>query len=461
MNILLTGATGFIGQELGIQLVQSGHQITVVSRNAESAINKLPFPCEVIECDLVNNKIQPNLLKEIQIVIHLAGENIGDSRWTSEQKQKILDSRILSTHNLYSSFPNNHKIETIIQSSAIGYYGNKGDELLDENSNSGSGFLSHVCQQWEQTARQSIQQIKNNSHIRTIYLRTGVVLSEYGGALEKMILPFKNNIGSAVGSGNQFLSWVHIIDLVSIFNWLIENKNISGIVNAVSPDPVTNLELSKKLAKLFNTFLLPAVPTFAIRMALGEMSELVLSSQKVSPNVLIKNNFKFKFDTIETALESVCQSAVKNEIVFQTKQYLPFTKKTVFSFFSKAENLESITPPLLCFKIKSMSTPVIQKNTEITYQLKIHNIPVEWVTNIEDWEPEHRFIDNQIKGPYRKWHHTHEFFDLSNGTLMVDTIRYKLPLGQWGALAAGWLVKNDVQNIFNYRRSSVLKFIKE
>lgn len=454
MNILITGATGFVGKQLGKALVRRGHQITVITRNEKHAKLNLPFPCQIIAADLGKKSISN--LPQLDAVIHLAGENVGSGRWSEEKKQDILLSRQKLTSNLLASLQDQKKLHTFVSASAIGFYGDTQNLMADENFAAGKDFLSSVCQKWE-------EQIKNNLSIRSVILRIGVVLNAYDGAFEKMKLPFELSIAGPLGSGQQWMSWIHLEDLVNMFVAAVENNNWNGIYNAVSSEPVTNKDFTQKICKILNQKMKPAVPAIVLKTALGEMAQIILTSQKVSNQKIISQKstlgFQFKYPDIDSALLDITRYLAAGESVYFSEQFLDVPQTQVFDFFAEAKNLEKITPEILNFKIEKMSTPQIQQGTLIDYKLKIHNVPTGWKTQINEWSPPQKFVDTQLKGPYRLWHHTHNFEELASGTLMTDLVRYKLPMGTLGKAVAGNFVKTDVEQIFSYRRTAVLKYL--
>ena len=448
MKVLLTGGTGLIGKEIGKKLVREGFEVVVISRDQKKAKMQLPFPAEIIEGDLSQGPIQA--MPAVDAVIHLLGESVADGRWSEERKKRIYDSRIISTKNLKASLKN-QKVH-LISASAIGVYPDSADNELDENSKKGDEFLAIVCKDWEAEAALI-------SPTLTIF-RIGIVLSENGGALEKMLFPFRAGLGGALGNGNQWMSWIHIEDLSEAFIWALKNKKL-GIFNAVSPNPARNKEFSKALAKSLRRPLGLNVPKMALKFLYGEMASVILSSQKVRPAHLIKEKFSFQFTDLQQTLNQLCKAWAEGEDLFFAEQYLPTKIDEVFPFFSAAENLESITPSNLSFKIQKVSTPKIQKGTLIDYRLKIRGVPVKWRTEIAVWEPGKSFVDQQLIGPYKLWHHTHDFTKMGEGTLMTDRVRYRSPMGFLGWIVAGALVKKEISGIFTYRRKVIFdRFFK-
>ncbi len=295
MKILITGATGLVGQKLGLALVGKGHELYIISRDAARARRDLPFLCEVIEADLGRAPIK--IETYFDVVVNLLGESVGGGRWTAARKKQIMDSRIAGTRNLIDSLRQPPKL--ILSANAIGIYGDRGSELLIETSPPGSDFLAKVCLGWEHELMRA--QDKFASQTKIASLRIGLVLARAGGALEKLLFPFRAGLGGALGSGRQMMSWIHIEDLVQMFCFIIE-KNASGHFNAVAPHPVSNFEFSKSLAKSLGRPFGFHIPAFVLRLMLGELGDVVLASQKVSCEKIQRLGFKFKFENLDLAL---------------------------------------------------------------------------------------------------------------------------------------------------------------
>ncbi len=451
MNILLTGATGLIGKKVGQLLVKNGHTVYAVSRNIKKAKLEAPFPAIWIECDLEKELIPLSAPEKIDGVIHLAGENVGERPWDHRQKERILNSRTRGTRNLMASLHLN-KLPFFIGASAIGYYA-AGDDLHTEDSQPGSDFLSEVTQAWENEFTDVCPEC------RICLLRLGVVLSTEGGALPRMVFPAQVFASSALGSGKQWMSWVHIDDVARAFIFAVENSSLKGTFNVVAPEPVEQKNFARAIASTIGAFNGPAVPSLALRLMLGEQASMVLSSLRVSAQKLEKTGFKFLYSDLRSALQDLLGEWNNGYSVKKFEQYFDMPKEQLFRFFSIAENLEKITPAFMNFRIEKKSTENIEDGTLIDYKLKVHGVPLSWRTKIESWNPPHSFVDTQLKGPYSYWHHTHTFEDLGKGTLMKDKVRFKLPLGLPGRLAALAFVDKDVNSIFEYRRSSVLEYL--
>ena len=269
MRILITGGTGFVGKEVAKTLSRQDHKIYILSRQSKNIKKHLPFPCEIIDKTEIPN------LPGVDAVINLMGETVGQ-RWTKAVKARIEISRVDKTLELIDFLkyiPEKPKV--FLSASAIGYYGDRGEELLDETSIKGHDFLSDVCEKWEHASLSA-----SNLGERVAIFRLGHVLGK-GGLLEKMSLPFKFGLGGALGEGKQWMSWVHIHDLTKIFEWGLQNGD--GIYNAVSPNPVRNLDFSKSLADVFHKKLFLNVPPIVIKARFGDMNDVIFSSQRVVP----------------------------------------------------------------------------------------------------------------------------------------------------------------------------------
>lgn len=293
MKVLITGASGLLGQALQKSFKDKGYDMLLASR-------KEPEDDRHIQWSIEDGFTDPEKLEGVDVVVHLAGENVSGLRWTDEKKKAIRDSRVLGTRNVVDAISKlKKKPKTFIASSAIGFYGERGDEEVVESSAAGDNFLAGVCKEWEAESRRA-----EDAGIRTVLLRTGIVLSKDGGALATMLLPFKMGVGGVVGSGKQWMSWISLDDEIAIINYCIENDNIRGAVNAVAPNPVTNQEFTKTLGEvLYRPTFLP-LPEFAVSMIFGEMGDaLLLASTKVVPKRLEDAGFEFKYPELKPAIE--------------------------------------------------------------------------------------------------------------------------------------------------------------
>ncbi|MCH2211672.1 MAG: TIGR01777 family oxidoreductase [Fuerstiella sp.] len=293
--IAITGASGMIGSSLSTDLSNQGHTVIPLQRGTRQPEGSDVFwdPNKQGVCD-------PQTLDGVDTVVHLAGENIASGRWTAAQKQRIRGSRVQATRNLVRSLTQmNRPPATFICASAIGIYGNRGSEQLTESSDPGSGFLAEVCRDWEEAATTA-----ESAGMRVVCVRIGVVLSTQGGALAKMLTPFRFGLGGIVGNGNQYWSWIGLPDVVAILQEAITNKSLQGPVNAVSPNAVNNRQFTKVLGNVLNRPTIFPLPGFAAKLMLGEMAEdLLLSSAHVVPEVLTRIGFQFQHADLESCLK--------------------------------------------------------------------------------------------------------------------------------------------------------------
>lgn len=298
MNILIAGGSGLVGKSLSMALQKAGHAVSWLSRTAGD-YNGI----KAYQWDIHKAEIQLEAVKNADAIINLTGAGVADQKWTRQRKDEIFNSRIQSVKLLSSALQNaEHHVHTFISASAIGYYGwDTGDEIVDENSPKGSGFLADVVDEWEKEVTQI-----NQSGVRTTILRLGIVLSMKGGALPKHVMPARFGLAAALGGGNQYMSWIHIDDLTSMFNFILSNIQLSGIYNAVAPEPVTNEKLTKKIAaEISRPYFLPNVPSFLLKVGLGEMSQMLLGGNKVSCTKIIKEGFNFRYTMVEDALHKL------------------------------------------------------------------------------------------------------------------------------------------------------------
>lgn len=441
MRVLISGATGFVGRKLVSRLVEGGHEVVALSRNVEKARKVLSLPTAIFEWD-GRSPVPSDSLRGIQAVVNLAGEGVAEKRWTAEQKRKILESRVLGTRQLVQAVAKMSVApEVFVSASAIGYYGDTGEKEADETAAAGSDFLADVCKRWEAEL--------DVLTTRKVILRTGVALGVDGGALHKLLPIFETGLGGPLGDGKQWMSWIHVDDLVSMYLWALHSPQVQGVFNAVAPTPVTNAAFTQDLAKVLQRPAFLPVPKFGLRLLMGEASTVVLASQRIACVKAMKQGFPFQFSKLPQALRDLCgEGAVA---VLEREQFVGLPVEEIFPFFSDASNLEVLTPPWMGFRILRSSTEKVGEGTLIDYRIKVRGVPMRWRTRIEQWVPNRCFVDTQLKGPYRYWHHTHTFIPVKGGTLMRDRVKYRLPAGSLGRLVAGRWVSKDVEKIFNFR----------
>ena len=293
MKITLTGASGLIGRRLIKVLNASGHSLHVLSRHAGT---NLPPGVKLSVWDAMKSEPPADALEGADAVIHLAGEPVAQ-RWTADVKRRILDSRVLGTRHLVQALSTiSKRPAALVSASAIGIYGSRGDELLTESSAPGSDFLADVCKEWESEA-----DMAESLGLRVVKIRIGIVLDRNGGALAKMLPPFRNFAGGRMASGKQWMSWIHLQDLASLFRYAVENP-LHGAVNGTAPQPVSNADFTRQLAAALHRPALFPVPRLALKAIFGEMSGMLISSQRVLPQAAQTAGFQFQYPDLGPAL---------------------------------------------------------------------------------------------------------------------------------------------------------------
>jgi uncharacterized protein len=295
MKILISGSTGLVATHLMPRLLADGHEIVKLVRKSPKSVDEIQWDAATGFSDSEVEK-----LEGIDAVVHLAGDNVASGSWTDAKKRSIRESRIVGTRVLVENLARmKNPPKVFVSASAIGFYGNRGDEILSDDSPKGTGFFPEVCEAWETEAK------KAESFARVVCLRIGVILTKDGGALEKMLTPFKLGVGGVVGSGKQFMPWIAIDDIVGIFKFALENE-ISGSINTTAPNPVTNHDFTKALGNALNRPTFFPIPEFAIKLMFGEMGEtLLLQGCRVVPKRIQELGYKFQFENIDDALKHI------------------------------------------------------------------------------------------------------------------------------------------------------------
>lgn len=296
MIVTLTGASGFTGTRLMPRLLQSGQTVRVLGRKNPGIAGVDFFAWEATRAE----PVEAAAIRGADAIVHLAGEPVAQ-RWNSEVKHRIRDSRVLGTRHLVAALSKLQQApRALVAASAIGYYGDRDDELLTENSAPGHDFLAQVCIEWERESR-----LAEDIGMRTTLLRTGIVLGKEGGALKQMAGPFKAGVGGPVGSGKQWVSWIHIDDMVELILFAISEESVSGPVNATSPEQARNADFAHALGAALGRPSLFPVPKFALGLLFGELAEVMLASQRVAPEAAVHAGFAFRYPTLKAALQQI------------------------------------------------------------------------------------------------------------------------------------------------------------
>jgi len=301
MRAIVTGGTGLIGRALCRELVDHGHEVIVLSRNPDRKEEGLPSQVEAVGWDAQSATGWGDLVNETDAIVNLAGAGLADGRWTDERKRSILESRVKAGQAVVEAVSAaTTRPKVVIQSSAVGYYGPRGDEVLNEDAAPGSDYLARVCFDWEASTAPVERMC-----VRRPVIRTGIVLSTEDGAFPKILLPFKLFAGGPMGNGSQYWPWIHINDEVRAIRFLMENETASGPFNLTAPNPLTNKQFASVVGQAMGRPSLMPAPAFALKLALGEMSTVLLDGQRAVPSRLQELGFEFDFATLDAALKDL------------------------------------------------------------------------------------------------------------------------------------------------------------
>ena len=299
MRVLVTGATGFVGRRVVDQLLKGGDEVVVLTRNVAKAALTLGSHCKYYQWLDTNIAPPAEAFEGVDGIVNLMGEGIADKRWDDEQKKKIHDSRIIGTQKLIDGFRDlSKKPKVMVSASAVGVYGDRGSEDVTEDSSLGSDFLATVCKEWEFEANRA-----KDYGLRVAIIRTGVVIGKNGGALKKMLPIFKLGAGGPVGTGKQYMSWIHVDDLAAMYVEALKDSSIQGVLNGTAPYPATSKDFAKVLGKTLGRPAFAPAPAFALKMVFGEMSQVLLEGQKVLPIRFKDKKFRYRYPTLEMALK--------------------------------------------------------------------------------------------------------------------------------------------------------------
>lgn len=301
-KVLVTGASGLVGTRLTKLLLGSGYEVSMLGRKANGLKSEFRSKTNSFVWNLEKAEIDAKAFEGVSAIIHLAGAGVADKRWSNERKKEIVESRVQSAKMIFDFLKKNkHEVKTFISASAVGYYGDCGEEVVTEEHKSGKGFLAEVCKQWEQSAKQF-----SKLEIREVRCRIGIVLAKEGGALSELTRTIPLGVASYFAKSNLYYPWVHVDDVCGILIHALEKENVKGAYNTTAPKPLLMKDLMTQIltAKKSKAVLMPA-PGFAVKLALGELSEMLLSSQKCSAEKILETGYRFKFGKIEKALAEI------------------------------------------------------------------------------------------------------------------------------------------------------------
>lgn len=464
-TIFLTGATGFLGRLLALRLAREGFEVAAWVRSPERARSALGPSVRLVPTDISDAGLRAELA-HVHAVIHLAGEPLFGPRWSDRRREVLRSSRVDTTRRLALAIASARtKPSAFVVGSAVGLYGPRADELVDEASTPGSDFLSTLCRDWENAATPAV-----DAGVRTCWIRTGIVIGRGGGALEKMLPPFQFGLGGKLGSGKQWMPWIHVEDWIELVLKMVTDERYAGAFNATAPNPVTNADFTKALGRALGRPTPFPAPAFALKLALGDVSALLLTGQRVVPARATALGFHFQYPTIDAALGELAKDPVgvtitarsdapqnnytskrKPRYLLSSRMRLDAPLEQVFDFFSRAENLGTITPPSMAFVIRTPAPIEMGAGRAIDYGVTVGPLTLDWRSRIDPWKPGEQFADAQEVGPYSSWFHEHLFERDGQGTVMIDRVWYAPPLGPLGRLANSLFVAPKLKAIFGYR----------
>jgi uncharacterized protein (TIGR01777 family) len=451
---------------LTLRLLRDDHAVTAWVRDIERARQVLGAEVELVQGD-------EGLLRAVElvdVVVNLAGEPVAGRRWSSRTRKRIEDSRVGLTRQLVAAIENaERRPQALVSASAVGYYGDRGDAELTEDSPAGRGFLADVCVGWEREALEA-----EKLGLRVALLRIGVVLGP-GGALARLVPIFSKGLGGRLGHGRQWMPWIHVEDLIEAIVLAISDGRARGPIN-MNAEPITNRELVAALGRVLGRATPFPVPRTALKLVYGAAASVLLDSQRALPARLRQLGFRPRFETVEEALSDLLgddggpsfephsdgggpgsapylKKRPPRHLLFQI-QRINAPRQQVFAFFSQPENLGPLTPPDLSFQIRSRPEGMRQ-GAVIEYRIKLGPIPMRWRTVIERWERPRLFVDAQHVGPYRSWWHEHRFRGEGRTTVMEDRVRYALPFGLLGRIVHRLFVAPKLRGIFSYRALAI------
>lgn len=475
MRVFITGATGFVGRAVVLRLLGEGHAVCAWVRDQERARAMLGAevtlaPAEQGLAGLVT------AVETADAVINLAGEPIAAGRLTRARRERIVRSRLELTRQLVDAMTRcQSRPAALISASAVGFYGDRGDDTLDESSGAGAGFLSELCVRWEQAAERA-----EALGVRVVRLRIGVVLGLGGGFLDRVLPLARSGLAARLGTGRQFVPWIHLDDLVRVITAALTTSSYRGAIDAVTA-PARMDDLMRVTARAVGSRPGFAVPRALLRLGLGDAADVLLFSQNTRGGRLAGLGFKPDHATLDGAVgdlvDRLAEVAIaplgaggpapsvaggylrtrRPRMLLRTQVTLNAPVDEVFRFFSQPQNLGLLTPAAMRFRIRRAPEHV-QEGSVIDYVLRVAGTRLRWRTVIAHWAPGVCFVDAQTRGPYRTWWHEHHFHSVPGApglTVMEDRVFFAAPFGWLGRMAQGLFVLPALRQVFGYRTQAI------
>jgi uncharacterized protein (TIGR01777 family) len=473
MRILVTGATGFVGRALCLRLERDHHELVAFVRSEKRARGLLAASVELLATRASEEATDAALEAELgrcQAVVHLAGEGVVGARWSQARKRALHSSRVGLTQRLVRAMSRcATPPRTLLSASAVGYYGDRGETVLDESASPGEDFLARLCVDWESAAQGA-----QACGARVVLVRTGIVLGPEGGVLSKLLPPFRLGLGGRLGNGRQYMPWIALDDLLEIFARALVDERMHGAYNACAPNPVRNAEFTRALGRALQRPTPFPLPAFVLHAALGESASVLLAGQRALPVRWLECGGEFLQPELGPTLHSLLSETrgvrIERARDVPDCEYLRQRRPThvllattqlhaeldeVAAFFAQPENLGTLTPPGMAFSIETARPIVMRKDTRIDYTIRLGPLRLPWRTRIEAWNGSAGFVDSQERGPYRCWWHEHRFERSGEITLMHDRVFFAAPLGWLGRILVRAMIAPKLRWIFGYRSFGV------
>ena len=474
MQVLVTGATGLVGRALVQRLLGGRHRVLAAVRDVDAARARLGPDVQTVRID--DDAALVAAMGSCAAVVNLAGEPILGGPLRGQRRRAVVESRVGLTQRLVVAMERARtRPAVMVSASAIGWYGDRGDAVVDEDASTGTGWLAELCRDWELAATEATR-----LGVRVAIARIGVVLGADGGALGRLLPVFRTGLGGPIGRGRQFMSWILLDDLVEMLMTAVTDARWSGAFNATAPLPVTNRQFTRALARAVRRPAFVPVPPFALRLVFGAAAEVLTGGQRVMPGRATELGFRFRCRDLDSALAALLadEDTVKIErardvpdnaylrergATYRLAQdmHVAAPLDAVFAFFCRAENLGLITPAFVSWRIEGGAPPSVGPGTALDYSIGLGPFRLRWRTLIESFEPGRVFTDSQQRGPYRAWWHEHRFEAAAGGATVRDQVFYRMPLGPLGRLIHALIVGPTLRRIFAYRHEAIARLFGE
>lgn len=421
-TILIVGATGFIGSELGLYFSKRGCKIRGLDNSAPDGQPIVPYPCEYRFWD--HTKPIPFTFADgVDVLINAAGVSMVKSDWTPEYRQAIIDSRVEITKHCVAA-ANFHKIPVMLQMSWTGYYGNTNNTWANESFPAGRSLTAGWCAAWE--AATGLLSLK---HTRLVIMRTSPVMSTTGGVLIELVDRYMLGIGASLRHHELYMSWVHITDFLSFVTQAISDESYEGVYNVCSAFPITYSGVHAELHKYYPQGVTFSIPTWLIKAAAGDKAKLVLQSSRIMPKRLLDRGFKFKFEHFDKAMKDLLNHKIKGLAHFRDRFFFPVPRREVYRKFADVQNWPQLYPPALNLSLAEHTSNPIREGTEVAYKLKYMGVNMVWREKVVNCDPGHAYQVIQLHGPFTVFEISRSFTEVAGGTLYDVWQRYQLSFG--------------------------------